>query len=112
LGPFLSTQGLTVCIQEVSVIFGQLLEARLHETKAVYLLGRRLFVSFEELKEGRAFPRINPPTFHDDEARNAQTKAIDVGYLCPFRKPSGGTVKRLISRRTGISDAARPKIAF
>lgn len=67
---------------------------------------------FEELKEGRAFPRIETPTFLDDESRNAETKAIEVGHLGSLRDPSAGTIQRLISRSRGIGDAASSKIAL
>ncbi len=87
-------------------MLGQLLETRLHQTKAIYLLGRSIFVLFEELKECRAFPRIKTPTLLDNESRNAKTKVIDVGYLGSLRNPPARTIQRLISRRIGIRDAA------
>ena len=71
-----------------------------------------MFVLFEKLKEGRAFPCIETPAFLDNESRNAQTKVINVGYLSSLRNPSTGAIQRLISRRRGICDAASAKVTL
>lgn len=84
----------------------QLLKTQLHQTKAIYLFGRSIFVLFEELEECCGFLRIKTPPLLDNEPGNAKTKAINVGYLSSLRNPSACTIQRLISRGIGIRDAA------
>ena len=71
-----------------------------------------MFVLFEELKERTALPRIHAPAFHDDEPRDAQTEAVDIGHLSPLRKSFCGPIQRLISRRSRIRNATRTEITF
>src|ERR1044072_7316380 len=99
-------------MQNFSIVLRQFLETRLHQAKAINLIGRRLLVLFEKLKKGRAFPCIETPTFLDDESRNAETKVIDVGHFRPFSDPSARTIQRLISRSRCIRDAASSKITL
>ena len=111
-GARLSAWRLAVCPQQVSLIQRQLLETCPHETEALKLLRSSMFMLFEELEECRAFARVDTPAFFDDEARDAETKVIHVGYLSSVRNPSARTVQRVVSCRRRVRNAARPKEAL
>ena len=71
-----------------------------------------MFVFFEELKECRAFPRIEAPIFLDNESRNPNTKVIDVGYFGSLQDSSARTIERLIGRSLSIRNAASSKVTL
>jgi hypothetical protein len=100
----------TIRTQKLSVILGQLLETRFHETETIHFV-RWLIVLFQKLKEGRAFAIIETPAFFDDEPRNAETKLIDIRYFSTLGKPSARTIQSFIGGSNRIGDTTELKIA-